>query len=115
MSYKVSKDYPRLKQLLDEGHRIVCWVTYDFSCGRWEKPYWVTDIAEAVYRDAGENSEYMIASRGRGFCSVYPFWESTKYSDELMFQLWKEDNLQFIDPDASRNTLELVRKTNEDK
>lgn len=27
MSYKVSKDYPRLKQLLDEGHKIVCWVT----------------------------------------------------------------------------------------
>ena len=33
MSYKVSKDYPRLKQLLDEGHKVVCWLTYDWSRG----------------------------------------------------------------------------------
>ena len=43
MSYKISKDYPRLKQLLDEGHKVVCWVTYEWD--RWGGPV-VTDIAE---------------------------------------------------------------------
>lgn len=47
MNYKVSKDYPRLKQLLDSGHWVACLVTYDWSrCDG----YMVTDIAQAKHR-----------------------------------------------------------------
>lgn len=61
MSYKVSKDYPRLKQLLDEGHKVVCWVTYDWSQG---DGHMVTDIAEAKRIGEGEYMHYMISVRG---------------------------------------------------
>lgn len=106
MSYKVSKDYPRLKQLLNEGHKVVCWVTYDWSQGN---GYMVTDIAEAKRIGEGEYMHYMISVRGYCFFEVFPNWVELDYTDEWMFEGWKSDNLQFIDPDPSRNTLDLER------
>ena len=106
MSYKVSKDYPRLKQLLDEGHKVVCWVTYDWSQGN---GYMVTDIAEAKRIGEGEYMHYMISVRGYCFFEVFPNWVELDCTDEWMFERWKADNLQFIDPDPSRNTLDLER------
>ena len=106
MSYKVSKDYPRLKQLLDEGHKVVCWVTYDWSRGN---GYMVTDIAEAKRIGEGEYMHYMISVRGYCFFEVFPNWVELDCTDELVFKRWEADNLQFIDPDPSRNTLDLER------
>ena len=106
MSYKVSKDYPRLKQLLDEGHKVVCWVTYDWNRGR---GYMTTDIAEAKRLGEGEYMHYMISVRGCCFNDVFPNCKEFDYTDEWMFKGWKADNLQFIDPDPSRNTLDLER------
>ena len=106
MSYKVSKDYPRLKQLLDEGHKVVCWVTYDWSRGN---GYMVTDIAEAKRIGEGEYMHYMISVRGHCFFDAFPNWKEFDYTDEWMFKGWEADNLQFIDPDPSRNTLDLER------
>lgn len=106
MSYKVSKDYPRLKQLLDEGHKVVCWVTYDWNRG---DGYMVTDIAEAKRLEEGEYMHYMISVRGLCFFEVFPNWKEFDCTDEWMFDRWKADNLQFIDPAPSRNTLDLER------
>lgn len=106
MSYKVSKDYPRLKQLLDEGHRVVCWVTYDWSRG---DGHMVTDIAEAKRIGEGKYMHYMISVRGYCFFEVFPNWVGLDCTDELVFKRWEADNLQFIDPDPSRNTLDLER------
>lgn len=106
MNYKVSKDYPRLKQLLDEGHKIVCWVTWNWShCNN----NMVTDIAEAKRLGEGEYLKYMISVRGTCFFEAHPNWEEFKLNDEWMYNLWKGDNLQFIDPDPERNTLTLER------
>ena len=106
MSYKVSKDYPRLKQLIDEGHKVVCWVTYDWSRGNGDM---VTDIAEAKRIGEGEYMHYMISVRGCCFNDVFPNWKEFDYSDEWMFERWEADNIQFIDPGPSRNTLDLER------
>lgn len=106
MSYKVSKDYPRLKQLLDERHKVVCWVTYDWSQGN---GYMVTDIAESKRIGEGEYMHYMISVRGYCFFEVFPNWVELDCTDELVFKRWEADNLQFIDPDPSRNTLDLER------
>lgn len=106
MSYKVSKDYPRLKQLLDEGHKIVCWVTWDWSLGKNDM---VTDIAEAKRLGEGEYLKYMISVRGTCFFDAHPNWEESNQNDDWMYKLWKKDNLQFIDPDQERNTLTLER------
>lgn len=103
MSYKVSKDYPRLKHLLDNGHWVVCWVTYDWSRGN---GYMVTDIAQAKRRGSGCYECYTVSCRGTVFDDVYPQWFEN-YTEEYLYKRWAKMNLQFIDPDYERNTLEL--------
>lgn len=103
MSYKVSKDYPRLKQLLDGGHWVVCWVTYDWSRG---DGHMVTDIAQAKHRGVEGYEQYSVACRGTGFDDVFPQWIE-KYTEEYLYNSWAKMNLQFIDPDYERNTLDL--------
>ena len=107
MNYKVSKDYPRLKQLMDEGHKIVCWVTYDIHHDRKENKLLETDIMQACKRGEGENVEYAVSVRGYCFLDYHPGWACDRYSDERMFADFETFNLQFIDPDAKRNTLSL--------
>lgn len=99
MGYKVSKDYLRLKQLLDSGHWVVCWVTYDWSRG---DGHMVTDIARAIH----EYGCYSVSCRGTIFACVCPM-EFDNYTDEYLYSSWENMNLQFIDPDYERNTLEL--------
>ena len=103
MSYKVSKDYPRLKQLLDSGHWVVCWVTYDWSRGN---GHMVTDVALAKHRGVEVYEQYSVACRGTGFGDVFPQWIEN-YTDEFLYKSWEDMNLQFLDPDYGRNTLEL--------
>lgn len=102
MSYKVSKDYPRLKQLLDSGHWVACWVTYDWSRG---DGHMVTDIAQAKHHGVEGYEQYSVSCRGMGM-TVFPQWIDN-YTDEYLYESWKDMNLQFIDPDYGRNTLEL--------
>lgn len=106
MSYKVSKDYPRLKQLLDEGHKVVCWVTYDWSQG---DGHMVTDIAEAKRLGVYEYMSYKIGVWGYCFWNTSPNWEEVNHTYEGMYKEWEGLNLQFIDPDPLRNTLDLER------
>lgn len=103
MNYKVSKDYPRLKQLLDSEHWVACWVTYDWSRG---DGHMVTDIAQAKRRGVKGYEQYSVACRGTGFDYVSPQWLEN-YTEEYLYNSWEEMNLQFIDPDYERNTLEL--------
>ena len=103
MIYKVSKDYPRLKQLLDSGHWVVCWVTYEWIRG---DCHMVTDIAQAKHRGLGGYGPYSVACRGTGFDYVSPQWLEN-YTEEYLYNSWAKMNLQFIDPDYERNTLDL--------
>lgn len=103
MNYKVSKDYPRLKQLLDSGHWVACWVTYDWSRGN---GHMVTDIALAKHRGVEGYEQYSVDCRGTGFGDVFPQWIEN-YTDEFLYKSWEDMNLQFLDPDYGRNTLEL--------
>ena len=103
MNYKVSKDYPRLKQLLDSGNWVVCWVTYDYIRG---KGHMVTDIAQAEHCGKGKCECYSVSCRGVRFDDVFP-QRIKNYTEEYLYSSWEKMNLQFIDPDYERNTLEL--------
>lgn len=105
MTYKVSKDYKRLKQLLDKGEKVVCFVDFDWN----RKGNIVTDIAIARFVGSGENREYIISCRGIAYISIYPLWYSD-FSDEKLYGVFEQDNVQFIDPDYTRNNIELEYK-----
>lgn len=55
MTYKVSKDYKRLKQLLDQGDKVVCFVDFDWDRKgndeghKCRKPN--TGMLDVLYRD----------------------------------------------------------------
>lgn len=68
MGYLGSRDYPRLKQLLDEGNVIACFVDYNFSDN-----IKCRDIACAKKLGCGENVEYSVGVRGIGYSSVVLF------------------------------------------
>lgn len=102
MTYKISKDYKRLKQLLDQGDKIVCFVNFDWD----RKGDIVTDIALARLVGSGE---YIISCRGLAYISIQPLWYSD-FSDEKLYKVFEQDNVQFIDPDYERNTLKLEYK-----
>ena len=103
MNYKVSKDYPRLKQLLDSGCWVACWVTYEWCHS---DGYMVTDIAQARHRGKEEYEFYSVSCRGSVFDRVFPLGFDN-YTEEYLYKSWEKMNLQFIDPDYERNTLEL--------
>lgn len=105
MTYKVSKDYKRLKQLLDEGNIVVCFIDYYWK----PKDNMVTDIALARCSGSGESLRYSISCRGNGYFAVYPLLEAN-FTDEALYKALGYDNVQFIDPDYERNTLELEYK-----
>lgn len=106
MTYKVSKDYKRLKQLLDQGDKVVCFVDFDWD----RKGNIVTDIALAKCVGNGENLQYSISCRGIGYFSVYPLWYDG-FTDEGMYKAFENDNVQFIDPEYDKNPLELEYKS----
>lgn len=103
MQYKVSKDYKRLKQLLDKGNSVVCFV--DFSHGG----EYITDIAYAKRKGKGKYEHYNIYYNGRLHVTIYTTWCSG-FVDEKIYKMFEGGNVQFIDPDYERNTLELECK-----
>lgn len=105
MTYKVSKDYKRLKELLDKGDKVVCFIDNDWN----RKGHIVTDIAFARCTGIGEFMEYYIYCRGIGYLSIFPSCYRD-FSDEKLYDAFECDNVQFIDPDYERNTLELELK-----
>lgn len=102
--YKASEDYPRLKELLDSGEKIVCYVDYKIELSDGTQ-YICRDIAEA--RRFENPIQYSIGVRGHGYSSVYPDW-FRNYSEDALYKLWTYDHVQFIDPDPNRNNVELV-------
>ena len=78
-------------------------MTYDWSRGN---GHMVTDIALAKHRGVEGYEQYSVACRGTGFGDVFPQWIEN-YTDEYLYKSWEDMDLQFIDPDYGRNTLEL--------
>ncbi len=92
--YKWSRDYKRLKQLLDDGYEVVCLIDYDF----WrdgEHPM-SRDICRArkhVNEDDSDFDFYAFSSRGQGYGDIYKYF---KYDFVDYCAAW---NVEFIDID----------------
>lgn len=98
--YKTSRDYKRLKELLDNGYEVVCFTTYDFLQYHKEphEPMIVTDICRGrlLKRKDPQNDLYTFGVRGHTFCDYYP-------NDPLMNpysfdELCESENIEFVEP-----------------
>ena len=95
-SQQMSRDYDKLRKLLDDGYVVVCYVDYKYCTG--ERTITFRDIAKAKSNDANPNTEnygYSVSARG----IVYIDWKrSTKALRHVSFEeLCDELNLEFID------------------
>ena len=88
--YKTSRDYSRLKQLLDEGMGIVCFVAYITAWRAPDDPP-IRDVCKAMKTGEGD---YELFSRGVGYAS---YW--SKYHKFTFEKLMEECNVEFIEPD----------------
>lgn len=99
--YKTSKDYKRLKELLDNGYEVVCFTTYDFRQYDREpnEPLMTTDICRAKFIKS-ETSEicdmYIIGVRGCNYINYWPNGGMHSYSFE---DICKQEQIEFIEPD----------------
>ena len=93
--YKTSRDYKRLKELLDQGYDVVCFCTYDFNENWKDKEGYhemiVTDICRA--RRTRDNW-YHIGARGLEYGT---YWEDMNRYDSFE-KMCENINIEFIEP-----------------
>ena len=97
--YKTSKDYKRLKELLDKGYEVVCFTTYDFLQYDREphEPLMTTDVCTAKLLDKGNKYErYSVSCRGTGFIDYWLHGFEHGYTFE---ELLEKNNIEFIEPE----------------
>ena len=83
--YKTSKDYKRLKELVDNGYRVVCFTTYD-----WDEGYDVTDICCADQYDG----RYRLSARGIEYGA---YWKGMKRFESFE-NMCEHCRIEFIEP-----------------
>lgn len=96
--YKTSKDYKRLKELLDAGYEVICFITYDFRQYDREphEPLLVTDVCRARLLDKGtQYAHYSVSCRGTCFFDYWLEGFDYKYS---FLELLEARNIEFIEP-----------------
>ena len=83
-AYKTSKDYAHLKELLDAGHYVVCFIHYAPQGTKYE----FQDICIANKRKDG----YEFCARGIGYLSIYEEW-GDKFNE-----LCEDSGVEFVEP-----------------
>lgn len=96
LNYKTSKDYKRLKELLDKGYEVVCFTTYDF---RWlereeHEPMWTTDVC--VARKDDDPERYYFFVRGCEFTSYWPGMRRYASFEEAC----EDSKIEFVEPNG---------------
>lgn len=98
--YKTSTDYTHLKELVESGQDVVCFVTWDFDKRNKDpnhEPWWVTDVCYCRYFP-NQNKDYVrysFSSRGMIFDDYWPSMDEGKYTFE---DCCKANKIEFIEP-----------------
>jgi hypothetical protein len=106
VNYKTSRDYKRLKELLDAGNEVVCFTTYDFNwAGRnfpGYKPLMTTDICRAKFIKGSvpEQDRYIIGVRG---CVFVEYWKNLY--NWTFEEACESAQIEFIEPSAPINSV----------
>lgn len=100
MNYKTSKNYTHLRELLDKGMNVVCFVTWDYNMFDHYKPdatpRFVTDVCMANHTDPESErwERYSFGCRGLCFCQ---YW--VRDEDEMSFEdFCKINRIEYIEP-----------------
>lgn len=94
--YTFSRDYKRLKQLLDGGYIVVCLADYDWHDGTISRDICVGRL---ILGSIEEYDHYTFSCRGITYCELYPSWyKDQNMTEEEMFKKSVTGaNIEFID------------------
>lgn len=100
--YKVSRNYQRFRELLDQGYQLVCFADYRPIYDRMER---LVVKAQRIDYDNGQMYWYRVATHGIGVGAWNSAWlnDDSGLYEKNPEDIWKFVNLSFIDPDYSRN------------
>lgn len=87
-SYKTNNNYTHLKELLLQGKKIVCFVTYEDI---------IDDIAIAKYVWGGKYSKFTVGVRGNTFFDAFISDELKDIPFERYCEIYK---LRYIEPNS---------------
>jgi len=83
--YKTSKDYKRLKELLDKGYVVICIADYNWGNGH---------ASRDICRACREDETYRISSRGIEYNSYWPGMHRYESFEDAC----KDSHIEFIEP-----------------
>lgn len=95
--YEWSRDYKRLKQLLDDGYEVVCVVDYyDWHDGTVSRDIC---MGRLILGSTEERDHYSFSCRGICYCELYPSWykERNMTEEEMFKKSATRANIEFID------------------
>jgi hypothetical protein len=94
--YKMSRDYKRLKQLLDDGYEVVCSADYDWHDGTISRDICVGRL---ILGSTEEYDHYSFSCRTICYCEFYPSrYRDRNMTEEVMFKkAVSRKNIEFID------------------
>ena len=97
--YKTSRDYNKLKRLVEMGQDVVCFTTWDFDKynSKPHEPMWTTDVCYCRYFPNANPDyvRYAFLARGITFGDYWPRMDEGKQSFE---DLCKEMKIEYIEP-----------------
>ena len=98
--YKMSRDYKRLKRLLDDGYEVVCLADYDWHDGTISRDICVGRL---ILGSTEESDHYSFSCRGICYCELYQAWyKDQNMTEEVMFnKAASRTNIEFIDIDKT--------------
>ena len=99
--YKTSKNYKRLKELLDRGYEVVCFTTYDFNWRNIEphEPLMTTDICKARLLKCTANNKYDMYQFGVRGLGYLDYWPNDPSMNSYTFdEACAAENIEFIEP-----------------
>lgn len=90
--YAFSRDYTRLKSLLDDGYEVICLVDYDFW--RYGKHPMTRDVcmARKFVAENDKYTHYSFNARGTGYFDIYPSIDKFTFTEAC-----EARNIEFID------------------
>ena len=99
--YNTSRDYKRLRELLDAGYEVVCFTTYDFNRNHRNdpnhEPMMTTDVCCAKFVKGGtpEYDRYLIGVRGYSFID---YWIKQDFERWTFEEECESAQIEFIEP-----------------
>lgn len=106
-TYNLSKDYKKLFELVNNGHKIACWVDYDY---RRTGVHIIRDSCICMKKEYGDY-DFGVRGMAYGDLTKYRIDNSNLSEEELFTKECERMNLEFIEPNFESGATSKVSRS----